>query len=519
MSEIQTLRGEEKIIQKLRALYYSYGYRLFRMRRFEEYDLYAGNKDFLSSPNIITFTDTNGKLMALKPDVTLSIVRSTRDEAGKVSRICYDENVYRVSEQSGTFREIMQAGLECIGDLGASELAEVARLAQLSLGAVSDKAVLSITHMGIVEGFMCGLPQDLRAAAVSGLSARNVSFLENKAQENPQFAKVFSNLAKLCTLSGGNGEIFACLKELGADKKALDELKAVVGKLDGSSIRLDFSILDGMKYYNGITFRGYMDGIPVPVVSGGQYDKLMTRMGRTSRAAGFAVYLDFLERLSEKPGVQPEAEGKMLRVALPKGRLGEKVYSMFARAGYDCPGILDDSRKLIFENRTKGISYFWVKPSDVAVYVERGAADIGVAGKDIIDEYSPDVYEMLDLKTGICRMCVAAKKGFADNTDMTLRVATKFANIAGRYYGSVGREIDVIHLNGSIELAPVLGMSDVIVDIVETGTTLKENGLEVIETIMPISARLIANKAAYEFKKKEILGVMGGLRQVVEEKA
>ncbi|MBO4410540.1 MAG: ATP phosphoribosyltransferase [Spirochaetales bacterium] len=209
----------------------------------------------------------------------------------------------------------------------------------------------------------------------------------------------------------------------------------------------------------------------------------------------------------------------MLDIALPKGRLGEKVYSMFAQAGFDCPGILDDSRKLIFTNEEKGVSYFWVKPSDVPVYVERGAADIGVAGKDIIDEYRSDVYEMLDLRTGVCRMCVAAMKGFRDNADMTLRVATKFPEIAASYYGSLGREIDIIRLNGSIELAPVLGMSDVIVDIVETGTTLRENGLEVTETIMPISARLIANKASFEFKKAEILSVISGLRKTVEEKA
>lgn len=209
----------------------------------------------------------------------------------------------------------------------------------------------------------------------------------------------------------------------------------------------------------------------------------------------------------------------MLDIALPKGRLGEKVYSMFAQAGFDCPGILDDSRKLIFTNEEKGVSYFWVKPSDVPVYVERGAADIGVAGKDIIDEYRSDVYEMLDLRTGVCRMCVAAMKGFRDNADMTLRVATKFPEIAASYYGSLGRDIDIIRLNGSIELAPVLGMSDVIVDIVETGTTLRENGLEVTETIMPISARLIANKASFEFKKAEILSVISGLRKTVEEKA
>ncbi len=207
----------------------------------------------------------------------------------------------------------------------------------------------------------------------------------------------------------------------------------------------------------------------------------------------------------------------MLNVALPKGRLGEKVYGMFERSGFECPEVLGDSRKLIFENPDSQVRYFWVKPSDVAVYVERGAADIGVAGKDIIDEYLPDVYELLDLKVGKCRMCVAAKKGFRNNPDMTLRVATKFSNIARRYYSSIGRDIDIIHLNGSIELAPVLGMSDVIVDIVETGTTLKENGLEVIETIMPISARLIANKSSFEFKKAETLKVIEGLKRQVEE--
>ena len=206
----------------------------------------------------------------------------------------------------------------------------------------------------------------------------------------------------------------------------------------------------------------------------------------------------------------------MLNIALPKGRLGEKVYTLFEAAGFSCPEILSDSRKLVFENPEAGVRYFWVKPSDVTVYVERGAADIGVAGKDIIDEYGPDVYELLDLKVGRCRLCVAAKEGFRENPDVTLRVATKFANCARNYYASIGREIDIIPLNGSIELAPVLGMSDVIVDIVETGTTLRENGLEVIQTIMPISARLIANKSAYEFKRNEILKLQGKLSSMVE---
>ena len=195
---------------------------------------------------------------------------------------------------------------------------------------------------------------------------------------------------------------------------------------------------------------------------------------------------------------------KMINVALPKGRLGEKVYAMFEAAGYECPSIKEANRKLIFENEEKGIRYFWVKPSDVSIYVERGAADVGVAGKDILLEYSPDIYELLDLNIGKCRMAVAAKNDFYDDPDKTLKVATKFPNIAKRYYSGKGRDIDIIKLNGSIEIAPILGLSDVIVDIVETGKTLKENDLSVRETIVPISARLIVNKAAFKFKTAEI---------------
>ncbi len=196
---------------------------------------------------------------------------------------------------------------------------------------------------------------------------------------------------------------------------------------------------------------------------------------------------------------------EMISVALPKGRLGEKVYARFKAAGYPCPAIEEENRKLIFENPEAGVRYFWVKPSDVAIYVERGAADLGVAGKDILLEYAPDVYELADLGLGKCRMCVAGKKDFRDRTDRVLRVATKFPRIAGRYYASMSRDIDIIHLNGSIEIAPILGLSDVIVDIVETGKTLLENDLEPKATIVPISARLIANKVGYKFRHEQIV--------------
>lgn len=206
----------------------------------------------------------------------------------------------------------------------------------------------------------------------------------------------------------------------------------------------------------------------------------------------------------------------MINVALPKGRLGENVYKLLSEIGYGCDDYDPAGRRLVFRDSRGEVSYFWVKPADVAVYVELGAADVGVAGKDILDEYLPDVYELADLKMGKCNMCVAAKCDWQDDLSMPLRVATKFVNTAEKYFAEQGRDIRIIKLNGSIELAPVLGMSDVIVDIVETGVTLKENNLKVFNVISPISARFIANKSAYKFKNDEILKITEKLRRAVE---
>ncbi len=207
----------------------------------------------------------------------------------------------------------------------------------------------------------------------------------------------------------------------------------------------------------------------------------------------------------------------MINIALPKGRLGEKVYSLLAATGYACEDFSDDSRKLVFTDKNRTVRYFWVKPSDVGVYVELGAADIGVIGKDILNEYQPDVYELADLKLGKCSMCVAAKNDWRDNPSMPLRVATKFTNTAERYFMSEGRDIELIKLNGSVELAPVLGISDVIVDIVETGTTLKENNLTVFKKIADVSARLISNKSSLKFKNKEIKALTEKIGRAIEE--
>ena len=208
----------------------------------------------------------------------------------------------------------------------------------------------------------------------------------------------------------------------------------------------------------------------------------------------------------------------MLNIALPKGRLGDQVYELLASVGYDCKSIYDENRKLVFENPQTGVRYLLVKPSDVAIYVEHHAADVGIVGKDILMESNPDVYELLDLGLGKCRMCVAGKEDYVEDKDRPVRVATKFTNIAKEHYAKLGRDIDIIKLNGSIELAPILGLSDVIVDIVETGTTLRENGLKVVTEFMPISARFIANKASYQFKHREMDEMLEKLRAALAAK-
>ncbi len=509
------LKFDEKAVFTLRELYDSYGYRQFKMSKFEEYDLYSKNKDFLVSDGVITFNDTNGKLLALKPDVTLSIIKNSKDINGLCEKFYYNENVYRICEQTHAYKEIMQTGLECIGDISEKETFEVTLLALKSLEKLSNNFCLHICHIGLLNAFFdeYRIGDSQRKEVITALCEKNIGVLKNLLDKDS-----FNSLKCLIKNYSSVKEAISAIEAITKAKEAcgyVAELKGICEKLIdegfGDKIAIDFSIISNEGYYSGIVFKGFIDGISTRVLSGGRYDKLMKRMNRSSGAVGFAVYLDTLERLSEV-----KSSDGYINIALPKGRLGEKVYAMFEKAGFDCPSIKETNRKLIFTNEEKKLRFFWVKPPDVAIYVERGAADIGVAGKDILLEYSPDVYELLDLNIGKCRMAVAAKKDFCDDNSKTLRVATKFSNIAKNYYNKKCRQIDIIHLNGSIEIAPILDLSDVIVDIVETGKTLLENDLMPFETIVPISARLISNKASYGFKQDKIELIKNGLLKEVK---
>lgn len=527
--ELQNFTPAEKATFALRALYEEAGYRKYRCSRFEEYALYQEYQRFLPDAQVITFTDLDGKLRAIKPDVTLSIAKNAQPVPGECKRFYYNEEVCRPSRESHTFQTIHQMGLECIGSFDADAQAEVVRLALRSLAALHVPTVLEISHMGYVTGLLDALhiSENSRNRVLECLRSKNAHELHSVGQ-NAGISK--SACDALCCLLTLHGPLNATLALAHAKCKndamdaALQDLQSLQNALgeDGRNIQLDLSMADEMDYYNGLVFTGYAAGVPRAVLKGGRYDLLMQRFTPGAQAIGFAMYLDELERLTAPllPVQQQDmyrGEKVWLNIALPKGRLGDKAYNLLSGAGYGAAEDYNATRKLVVENQNAGVRYFLVKPSDVAIYVEHGAADIGIVGKDILAESGADVYELMDTGLGKCRMCVAGPKDFADDESRALRVATKFVNIARDHYERCGRDIDIIKLNGSIELAPILRLSDVIVDIVETGTTLKENDLAVLEEFMPISARFIANKASYKFKYAQLTKLLHKMEEALKK--
>ena len=524
---LANLQPKERASFALRALYEAAGCRKYHMGRFEEYGLYQENRSFLSSEQVITFTDLDGRLLALKPDVTLSIAKTAQPAPGETLRYYYHENVYRPSAESHTFKEISQMGLEMLGAVGETQVQQAVCLAARSLDALGADWVLEVSHMGYLFGLFdaLGVPDAARAKLLEKLREKNAHELRAAAGAaglTDAAADILCSVLSLCGSYADTLAKAAALCRNDAMRAAVAELEALAVPLEkaGGVIRLDMTLAGEMEYYNGLVFQGYLKALPRPLLKGGRYDLLMQKFTPGAGAIGFAVYLDELDRLSAPlPPVQKNSTDRvMLNVALPKGRLGDKVYNLLAGIGYGCPEDYNATRKLVVENPEAGIRYFLVKPSDVAIYVEHGAADVGIVGKDILTEASADVYELLDTGLGKCRMCVAAPADYQDDPSRPVRVATKFVSIAKSYYASMGRDIDIIKLNGSIELAPILGLSDVIVDIVETGTTLRENGLKVVTEFMPISARFIANKASYQFKHAEMDTMLEKLRAQLQNK-
>ncbi|MBQ7638528.1 MAG: ATP phosphoribosyltransferase regulatory subunit [Clostridia bacterium] len=302
------LSAEELVSLRLRALYAENGYSLYKMSKFEEYDLYASNKDFLESERIITFTDTTGKLMALKPDVTLSIIKNTDLSPGEVKKVYYNENVYRVPKNSPAFREITQTGLECIGRVTPELISEVVRLASQSLSEISGSGVLDVSHYGLIGETLdsVSLSADAKKRIFEALCAKNAHEIKSICEKEGLSASETEKTVALSAIYGPAGEAIPALIKVFGENKNVLELKDLVSYLKKeeltNGVNIDFSVPGNIKYYNGIVFKGYVKGLPNYVLSGGQYDRLLTRLKKNVKAIGFAVYLDALEQLETAGG-------------------------------------------------------------------------------------------------------------------------------------------------------------------------------------------------------------------------
>ena len=344
--DLSTLQPKERASFALRALYEAAGCRKYHMGRFEEYSLYQANRSFLSSEQVITFTDLDGRLLALKPDVTLSIAKTAQPAPGETLRYYYHENVYRPSAESHTFKEIGQMGLEFLGGVGEAEVQQAVCLAAQSLGQLGTDWVLEVSHMGYLFGLLDALqvPEDARAGLLRKLGQKNAHELRAAALAAGLDEDAADTLCRVLTLCGGYADTLPraealCRNE--AMRAAVAELQGLAGPLEqaGGAIRLDLTLAGEMEYYNGLVFQGYLKALPRPLLKGGRYDLLMQQFTPGAGAIGFAVYLDELDRLSAPlPPVQKNSTDKvMLNVALPKGRLGDKVYNLLAGIGYGCP--------------------------------------------------------------------------------------------------------------------------------------------------------------------------------------
>ncbi len=306
MIDEKLLKNDERAIIALRALYRQYGYQPFKMGKFEEYDLYVRNKDFLTSDRIITFNDTNGKLLALKPDVTLSIIKNSEDDIGCKQKVYYNENVYRVSGATHQYKEIMQTGLECIGDIAIYDIFEAVSLAAASLSLISSDYILDVSHLGVLSALLDESSDDeaFRREAAACIAAKNAHDLMRVCTD---YGVDAAKAANLCAFVGIYGDMPSVIERLAplcesvTAKAALEDLRALCALLADTPyaqhIRFDFSIVNDMNYYNGIVFKGFLAGICEGVLAGGQYDNLMRKMGRKAGAVGFALYLDLLEDL------------------------------------------------------------------------------------------------------------------------------------------------------------------------------------------------------------------------------
>ena len=508
------------------------GYRGIETPTFEFFDVFSREVGTVPSRELYKFFDKEGNTLALRPDMTPSIARAVskyfHDETP--IRLCYMGNTFiNYDKYQGRLKETTQLGAELMGEESVSADVELLSVLVEALKAAGlEEFQVSVGQVEFFKALLkeAGIGSEAEESLRRLISDKNRFAAEELLAGYELSPKLRETFLEMATLSGSAEalEKARALTDNPEALKALGRLEDIYRGLKEKGfekyISFDLSMLSKYNYYTGIVFRAYSYGYGEPVAKGGRYDTLLSHFGRELPAVGFAIVVDQLQRALNSSEIRKEAAGpegtRYLTFALTKGRLAKKTLELLEKVGITCEEMKDpDSRKLIFVNDELKLKFFLAKGPDVPTYVEYGAADIGVVGKDTLVEEGRKMYEVLDLGFGKCRMCVcgpaSAREKLAHQEQ--IRVATKYPDIAKDYfYNQKHQTVEIIKLNGSIELAPLVGLSEVIVDIVETGSTLRENGLEVLEEIMPLSARMVVNQVSMKMEAERITKLIQALK-------
>jgi ATP phosphoribosyltransferase regulatory subunit len=535
--------AQNAVVDRLRGIFEGRAYREVITPSFEFYDVFSSNAAYYPQESMYKLIDGQGRLLTMRPDSTIPIARMTATKLRGHRlpiRLYYAQRVFRRQpELRGRRGEMMQMGVELIGSADFESDAEILSMAAEALAACSPAPFrVEIGHVGIFNRLMAGLEAGRleKERIHRHVIAKNYAAL-NDVLEGLKQDKTTEILRELPKLFGGvealrqARELFGAHDaELSGMLEYLERIYQILAGLDlGDRIMIDFGLVNQAEYYSSLVFKGYTASSGDAVLSGGRYDELFKDFGEDLPATGFALYVDALADGLMKDGapaagVTAETAGSArddgavsggLRVALTKGRLENEVVAMLEAAGYDVSGLRDKGRKLILPLAGSGVHVVLAKAADVVTYVEHGVCDVGVVGKDTIAESGGVFYEIMDLGAGRCRFVLAAPEGkdFYGGFGAK-RIATKYPRVAASWFESKGMDVQIIKIEGSVELAPLLDLADAIVDIVETGETLRQNGLEIIEEIRPVSARMIVNVAGMKLKKREIDALAAALQEV-----
>ncbi len=519
------------IQNKLHQVFAEYGCLDIQTPTFEYFDVFSNQIGTTPSKDLFKFFDTEGNTVVLRPDFTPSIARCVAkyfNPEEEPVKLCYMGNTFtNASNYQGKLKETTQCGVEYIGDGSAFADAQMLSIVVDCIKSIEiEDFQISVGHAGFFDAL-------LDAANMRRKHANKLkSLLENKnflgVEEFVSKLEIEEDLKNLFLLLADfdiTEEDMCNAKEWSKNypkiAKAVDSLEELNKNLKEKAIdkyiSFEFGMISNYEYYTGIIFAGYTYGLGEPIVKGGRYDTLLSNFDTDAPAIGFAFVIDQL--LTATSVKKQETEERYLTFALGKGRLAKKTLELFEQIGITCEEILDkNTRKLIFVNEELKLKFFLSKGPDVPTYVEHGAADIGIVGKDTILEEGRNIYEVLDLGFGNCRMCICGPESAKEllKHQEQIRVATKYPQIAKDYfYNEKHQTVEIIKLNGSIELSPIVGLSDVICDIVETGATLRENGLDVLEEVCPLSARMIVNEVSMKMENERITKLIRDLKEVL----